>query len=113
MWRTGSRARTPKNPCSRSGHKCGVGGNDTVMPASRITMAGLVTLVAVGAGVVGAADIGAATALRRGSTACTQPSELLTQLLDGRISGCVRLGLLAAGPHTVVVQQILNSIPAA
>lgn len=63
------------------------------------------------AGASGAADTGAPTTPGHATAACSHPSPLLTQAFDGRISGCVRLGPLRAGPHTLVVQEILDSGP--
>jgi len=57
---------------------------------------------------VGAASIGDVAAPRRPRGGCPPGFPQLSQAMDGRISGCVRLGPLAGGPHTLVLQQILD-----
>ena len=70
------------------------------MGVTRVSLAGMAAIAL-------AAGVAAAPAAAN----CTQPSSELSQSIDGRISGCVRIGPVAAGPHTIVVQQILDAGP--
>jgi hypothetical protein len=74
------------------------------MGVSRITLAGLATMVI--AGVTGAPGTGDAAAVRA-RPAC-DPSGSVTQSISGHISGCLRLGNLAPGPRAVVLSQALS-----
>jgi hypothetical protein len=82
------------------------------MGRSRITLAGLVAPVAIAALVV-TGGAGGAAAPRHAGADCSEPPSQLTQSMNGRVSGCVRLGTLSAGPHTLVLQQILDNGPPA
>jgi hypothetical protein len=74
------------------------------MGVSRITLAGLATVVvAGGAWVPGTADAAGA----RARSGC-DPSGSVTQSVSGRISGCLRLGHLAPGPRALVLSQALS-----
>ncbi|MGZ4299700.1 MAG: hypothetical protein ACXVVK_21910, partial [Solirubrobacteraceae bacterium] len=74
------------------------------MGFSRISLAGLVTLLVVSAS--SAPSASDAAPLRPGAD-CTPAGLLLSQAPDGHVDGCLRLGNLSPGPRTISLQDIL------
>lgn len=73
------------------------------MRVSRITLAGLVALLAAG---VGGAPMTGDAAPVRSEAPCTPGGDIVTQAQNGRIDTCLRLGNLDAGPHTISFQDL-------
>ncbi len=78
------------------------------MWVSRITLAGPVTLVV--ASLAGATGTGDAAPVRTGPD-CTPAGLVLSQAPDGRVSGCLRVGNLTAGPRTISLEDLLSFGP--
>ncbi|MGZ4293820.1 MAG: hypothetical protein ACXVRM_06220 [Solirubrobacteraceae bacterium] len=78
------------------------------MGFSRISLAGLVTLVVASVG--GAAGTGDAAPIHARPD-CNPAGVLLSQAPDGQVNACLRVGDIAPGPHTISLQDLLEFGP--